>query len=192
MGTSACRVRGSHGAAKLGTGRAISRLQRPGPISRAPLVGARTPRWFDEARFEGFGRNDGHGHVSPDGRWLAYGQTSRGSGNFMCKVSNARSRQGQISTLGGISPVWRRDGRELFYYPGRASLWLFQSLQKRSLTIGSGVPCSQPTARGLSRPFRADAIRRHQRRPAFAEPAAQTLRPRPRHRGGELMAALTQ
>ncbi len=52
---------------------------------------------------------------SPDGTWIAYG--SNDSGRFEVYV---RSYPGpgsavQISTKGGMSPAWSRDGRELFF-----------------------------------------------------------------------------
>ena len=52
---------------------------------------------------------------SPDGRWLAY--ASNESGRFEVYVEpygTSGSRQ-QVSTHGGLSPVWRHDGRELFF-----------------------------------------------------------------------------
>jgi Tol biopolymer transport system component len=53
-------------------GRSVVYLFRPSNLGVLPLVGARTPRVFDQSISEGTGRNDGHGQVSPDGRWLAY------------------------------------------------------------------------------------------------------------------------
>jgi Tol biopolymer transport system component/predicted Ser/Thr protein kinase len=56
---------------------------------------------------------------SPDGRWIAYG--SNESGRYEVYVrpfpGGAPSGSGkwQISTGGGLHPIWSRDGRELFY-----------------------------------------------------------------------------
>jgi hypothetical protein len=57
--------------------------------------------------------------LSPNGRWLAY--SSDESGNYQIYVQ-AFSADGKlaadkkvISTTGGASPVWRRDGSELFF-----------------------------------------------------------------------------
>lgn len=53
--------------------------------------------------------------VSPDGSWLAY--TSNESGRFevfVCSYPDLE-RKRQVSTLGGIEPVWSADGAELFY-----------------------------------------------------------------------------
>jgi serine/threonine-protein kinase len=54
---------------------------------------------------------------SPDGRWIAY--DSNESGRFEVYVRpfpNVNSGRWQISVGGGSSPVWARNGRELFYY----------------------------------------------------------------------------
>jgi serine/threonine protein kinase/Tol biopolymer transport system component len=52
---------------------------------------------------------------SPDGRWIAY--TSNESGKFEVYVipSNGSGGKWQISSGGGQQPLWRRDGKELFY-----------------------------------------------------------------------------
>ncbi len=54
--------------------------------------------------------------VSPDGRWVAY--TSDESGRAEVYLdSYPRPRQRiSISSSGGVHPVWRRDGRELYYW----------------------------------------------------------------------------
>ena len=54
--------------------------------------------------------------VSPDGRWIAY--TSNESGQMEVYVrpfSNVEDDRWIISRDGGFSPVWARDGRELFF-----------------------------------------------------------------------------
>jgi len=54
-------------------------------------------------------------HISPDGRWLAY--TSDESGRQEVYVQSFPTPGGkwQVSTQGGSDPVWRADGRELYY-----------------------------------------------------------------------------
>ena len=57
--------------------------------------------------------------ISPDGRWLAY--SSSASGRFEVYVmpfsahGKASGRKWLVSNLGGWSPIWSRNGRELFY-----------------------------------------------------------------------------
>ena len=57
--------------------------------------------------------------ISPDGRWMAY--TSNESGQNQVYVRPYPDVEGgrwQVSTGGGDSPLWSRDGRELFYRIG--------------------------------------------------------------------------
>jgi serine/threonine-protein kinase len=61
--------------------------------------------------------SDGNGMISPvEGRWLAY--NSDESGQFEIYVRpfpNVNAGHWQVSTSGGVQPLWARNGRELFY-----------------------------------------------------------------------------
>jgi Tol biopolymer transport system component len=57
---------------------------------------------------------------SPDGRFVAYMSNESGRGEiyvrpFIDGGGGSNSGQWQVSTAGGISPVWRADGSELYY-----------------------------------------------------------------------------
>ena len=52
---------------------------------------------------------------SPDGRFLAYVSDESGRSEVFVRTFPASTRKWQVSTGGGTSPVWRRDGKELFY-----------------------------------------------------------------------------
>ena len=55
--------------------------------------------------------------VSPDGRWLAYQSDESGQSEIYVRpYPEVDTGRWQISTGGGSSPLWRRDGRELFYF----------------------------------------------------------------------------
>ena len=59
--------------------------------------------------------------ISPDGHWIAYGTNE--SGRFEVYVRpfpNVEEGKWQISSDGGIEPVWHPNGQELFYRNGRA------------------------------------------------------------------------
>jgi serine/threonine protein kinase len=59
--------------------------------------------------------NETSSHISPDGKWLAY--TSDESGRFEVYVQSfpQPGNKIQISTSGGDTPQWRKDGKEIFY-----------------------------------------------------------------------------
>ena len=76
-----------------------------------PLTGDRKPFKYlqSETREE-------NGALSPDGRWMAY--QSYASGQSEIYVRSFPLEAGgawEISTDGGEQPLWRRDGKELFY-----------------------------------------------------------------------------
>jgi serine/threonine-protein kinase len=52
---------------------------------------------------------------SPDGRWLAYLSDESGTGEVYVRPFPGPGGRWQISTGGGIFPVWSRDGRELLF-----------------------------------------------------------------------------
>ena len=53
--------------------------------------------------------------ISPDGKYMAY--VSNQSGRFEVWVCTFPDGHGkwQVSTAGGVEPLWSRDGKELFY-----------------------------------------------------------------------------
>jgi len=52
---------------------------------------------------------------SPDGRFLAYVSDESGRPEVLVRTFPASTTKWQVSTGGGASPVWRGDGKELFY-----------------------------------------------------------------------------
>jgi roadblock/LC7 domain-containing protein len=79
---------------------------------RKPFVFLKTP--FREA----------YGAFSPDGRWVAYHSNESGRNEIYVRpfvpgatatAAAAAGGQWQISTGGGIHPLWRSDGKELYY-----------------------------------------------------------------------------
>ncbi len=79
------------------------------------------------------------GTLSPDGRWLAY--ASDVSGRYEVYVQSFPGGGGkrQVSTGGGSSPRWRRDGRELFYYAADGKLMAAAVKNGESFETGAAV-----------------------------------------------------
>jgi Tol biopolymer transport system component/predicted Ser/Thr protein kinase len=73
------------------------------------------------------------GVFSPDGHWIAY--ASNESGRFEVYVIPFGGNGGkwQISRAGGLHPIWRRDGKELFFWSPN------NDLMSVSLAIKGGV-----------------------------------------------------
>ena len=61
--------------------------------------------------------------VSPDGRWLAYSSDESGTSEvYVRPFPDVGSARWQVSTAGGVQPLWASSGRELFYRNGRNDL----------------------------------------------------------------------
>ena len=62
--------------------------------------------------------SEGYGidaRLSPDGKWLAYASDQSGTYQVYVKPFPSQNDRYQVSLDGGLSPVWSRDGRRLFY-----------------------------------------------------------------------------
>ena len=98
-----------------------------------PLFGNKQPFPFLATEFDEF-----QGRFSPDGRWMAFTSEESGKTEVYVQSFPAPGGKWQISTGGGGQPVWRRDGRELFYInPDRT---LMSVEVKSGATFESGVP----------------------------------------------------
>jgi eukaryotic-like serine/threonine-protein kinase len=56
--------------------------------------------------------------ISPNGKWIAYVSWESGRGEVYISSFPSGAGKWQVSVNGGNSPVWRRDGKELFYIVG--------------------------------------------------------------------------
>ena len=61
------------------------------------------------------GAQENRPRFSPDGRWIAYESDESGRMEVYVQAFPPAGGKWQISPSGGFHPVWRRDGRELFF-----------------------------------------------------------------------------
>jgi serine/threonine-protein kinase len=107
------------------------------------IDGDRTPRPLISGSAD-----EGGPAVSPDGRWIAYHSNLSGTHEVYVQPFPALDGRWQVSTQGGVSPLWGPDGRELFYRSGRAvmsvpvatSAGAFRNGNARALFEGPYVP----------------------------------------------------
>ena len=78
-----------------------------------PMRGDRTPKPFVSSRAV-----EGSAKFSPDGKWVAYCSTESGRAEVFIQPWPGPGPKIQISSDGGADPIWRRDGKELFYRNG--------------------------------------------------------------------------
>ncbi len=78
-----------------------------------PLQGDPKPVLFLGTRF-----NESQGRFSPDSRYIAYVSNESGTGEVYVRSISAEGKAGgqqMVSQGEGHQPLWRRDGKELFY-----------------------------------------------------------------------------
>ena len=81
-----------------------------GDVWMVPMEGSAQPRPIVD---EPFRVRDGR--VSSDGAWIAYVSDESGRPEVSVRSLSGQDRKFSVSTRGGDQPVWRRDGKELFY-----------------------------------------------------------------------------
>jgi Tol biopolymer transport system component len=75
-----------------------------------PLFGDRKPFPLIRTEFD-----ESQAVFAPNGRWIAYSSNDGGERNVFVQPFPVTGGKHQISMDGGSQPVWRADGRELFY-----------------------------------------------------------------------------
>src|SRR5262249_49561220 len=105
-----------------------------------PHQGDRKPWVFLKTNF-----SERWGQVSPDGRWVAYisNESSRDEIHVRPFVEDSAGAavgdQWQVSTAGGIHPVWRPDGKELYYLSPDGKL-MAATIQAQGAALEPGAP----------------------------------------------------
>ncbi|MCP4903233.1 MAG: serine/threonine-protein kinase, partial [bacterium] len=105
------------------------------------LVDAAEARPLSEVPF-----NQRQPRLSPDANWIAYESNPAGRVEVYVQQYPGPGVEEQVSARGGISPVWSRDGRELFYIEDDALM---------SVTVELG---DQPEAGAPGRLFALDGL----------------------------------
>ena len=107
-------------------------------IYTVPLAGDRIPRPFIKSLV-----NASVPTFAPDGKWLAYESNQSGRNEVYITPFPEGGAQYKVSTNGGDRPVWRHDGKEIFY---REYLMLMAvELKPRGRTID--LECSKAAVR---------------------------------------------
>ena len=102
-----------------------------GGVWSVPVSGDGDPRpvvqdvgLVDQARF------------SPDGRWVAYNGDETGRMEVFVVPFPPTGERWQVSTAGGVQPLWRGDGRELFYLEPNGDLMSVDVKAARTFVVG--------------------------------------------------------
>jgi Tol biopolymer transport system component len=76
--------------------------------------------------------------LSPDGRWIAYDSVQSGRWEVYVASFPSFSQTRQISDAGGVQPLWRKDGKELFYLTRDGKLMAAQ------INVGTTIETGPP------------------------------------------------
>jgi Tol biopolymer transport system component len=111
------------------------------------------PRLFDDSLKSSI---QGFGQVSPDGHWLTYAASERGTAwdVFVQSFPTPGRGKWQVSRDRGASPRWSRDGREIFYYGIDGRLMAVSVVNRGSgLEFGTAAPLFKASLLGGPAPI---------------------------------------
>ncbi len=99
------------------------------PLSGAPCSApSLADRTYLKTQFE-----EVEPRISPDGRWVAYESTESGRREVYVQSFPVPGAKARVSTSGGGKPLWRPDGRAVFFRGADGGLF------EADLTLGSGA-----------------------------------------------------
>jgi len=87
---------------------------------------------------------------SPDGKWLAYESNQSGRSEAYITPFPGGGAQYQVSTGGGERPVWRRDGKEIYYREGLKVMAVEVKTRADSLELSTPTPLFELAAGNLN------------------------------------------
>ncbi len=92
------------------------------------------------------------GRLSPDGRWLAYVSLESGRSEVYVRAFEGAGERWPVSSGGGISPRWTREGRELVYL-ATASTGPFGSAAADGRLMSVAITPGPPFVAGVPQPL---------------------------------------
>ena len=98
------------------------------------MTGERKPFTYVQGNFTA-----SSAQFSPNGHYLAYVTNETGRSEVYVQTFPQHTGKWQISTSGGVNPVWSHDGKELFYLSPKSEL-MAVGVSTNSGTFQAGTP----------------------------------------------------
>jgi len=99
-----------------------------------PLFGDRKPFPFVQGNF-----GTASARFSPNGHFVAYSSNETGRDEIYVQTFPQHTGRWEISTAGGVMPMWRRDGKELYYLTADEKL-MAVDVNTSSAVFQAGIP----------------------------------------------------
>ena len=100
-----------------------------------PLAGDRKPEPLIQTPF-----TEQQAKFSPDGRWIAYVSDESGRTEVWVQSFPVSGSKWQISTTTGVQPMWRGDGKELFFHTLYGEVMAVPITTSKEGAFEAGVP----------------------------------------------------
>jgi Tol biopolymer transport system component len=98
-----------------------------------PMTGEARPVAYLESRVQ-----EMHNRLAPNGKWMAYTSNETGSQEVYVQTFPRSDQRWRISVEGGLHPVWRDDGRELYFV--QPDLTMMVATVTAAPDVSFGVP----------------------------------------------------
>ena len=144
-----------------------------------PTTGDRKPQPIVQTAFP-----DVEPQFSPDVRWLAYASNENGRNEIYVQAFPSTGRRWQVSSGGGRQPLWRADGKELFFVSDDRKFYAVDVSEKAGILRVRRAEVSLRHAR--QRLQHAEQLYPQSRRQAFPREHAAGCRRRADQRRPEL------
>ena len=109
------------------------------------LTGDHTPKVFRASS-----ANEIMPVFSPDGKWIAYESDQSGTSEAYISPFPSGDAQYQVSTNGGERPVWRRDGKEIYYRANLQMMAVKVNVKGDTVELSKPEPLFEVAVRNLS------------------------------------------
>jgi Tol biopolymer transport system component len=116
----------------------VGDLSSKGQVWVLPLSGDRKPVPLTQENVV-----VGSARFSPDGHWVAYSSAESGRQEVYVMPFHHEAGKWQISSTGGVQPIWRANGRELFYWSAENTLMSVPiTLEPSAVKVGTKAAVS--------------------------------------------------